>query len=99
MFQLEGLLDRIPALPDAIPPDTFYLVGFSTWENLDTSCPLRQKTERPPGHGISLGTDEPLTVTVSNCADFSIWPGTDNNGIMLLVLTWSYILNAALAEK
>ena len=79
------------------PRDAAFLQGYSTWENADIRCPLRTKTERP--HTVGLRTPGPLAVTVSVSVDFQTWPGSNSDGILLLVLAWSYMLNEAFAEK
>ena len=83
-FNLKGLLACVPALPDSIPSDQDWLKGYSTWENLDETCPLREKTEKqqslvPCAPGL-------LKISVSSSDNFQIWPGTENNGVSLLVL-------------
>lgn len=95
-FVLRGLLLRIPALPDSIPHDRRCLQGHSTWTNTNTSCSLREKTEKP--HSISLRNPRPFTVTAS-AISFQVWGDTPSNGIFLLILGWAYILNATVAEK
>ena len=96
-FNLEGLLARVPALPYSIPADQDWLTGYSTWENLHKTCSLREKTEKH--HSLVLCAPMILRVSVSASDDFQTWPGTDNNGVSLLVLAQSYVLNASFAEK
>jgi len=101
VFNLEGLLQRIPALPDSIPPELGSIQGYSTWENADVSCPLRMKKELNPSvpHGFGLRAPAPYTVSTSTSTNFYAWDGTDNNGIALLILGWAYILSSTLAES
>ena len=58
---------------------------------------MREKTEKqqslvPRAPGL-------LKISVSSSDNFQTWPGTENNGVSLLVLAWSYVLNASFAEK
>lgn len=40
----------------------------------------------------------PYTVFLSSSESFQRWRGTENNGIVLLILGWAYVLNATIAE-
>lgn len=97
VFELERLLQRIPALPSAIPPDDpGPLEGYSTWENSTSSCSLRIKNEYL--RTVALRAMKPYTVFLSSSESFQRWSGTENNGVVLLILGWAYVLNATIAE-
>jgi len=48
---------------------------------------------------MSLRSKHPVRCILSTSSSFSVWNGTPNNGIPILVLAWAYILNASLAER
>lgn len=96
-FKLEGLLSRVPSLPDDIPSESTWMEGYSTWTNSDLSCPLASKTEKT--RRFNLRIQHPVMCTISPSHNFRVWEGKANNGIALLILGWAYILSASLAER
>ncbi|KAL5316340.1 hypothetical protein ACEPPN_015385 [Leptodophora sp. 'Broadleaf-Isolate-01'] len=96
-FKLEGLLSRVPSLPDDIPNSSTWIEGYSTWKNSDALCPLVDKTEKT--RRFNLRSQHPTICRLSTSDNFQVWEGKPNNGIALLVLGWAYILSASLAER
>ncbi|KAB5528997.1 hypothetical protein GE09DRAFT_1177813 [Coniochaeta sp. 2T2.1] len=95
-FDLETILSRTPSLPRHIPSDATTIEGYSSWTNSDPLCGLekRGKVRR-----FVLRKTHAINCRLSLAPDFSAWEDTPNNGITLLVLAWSYILTADLAER
>ncbi len=48
---------------------------------------------------ISLRSWHPVNCVVSSTENFSQWEGTSSDGIAMLALAWTYVLNASLAER
>ncbi|KAH7325919.1 hypothetical protein B0I35DRAFT_457283 [Stachybotrys elegans] len=94
---LKSLLVRIPALPASLPPSAASTKGFSTWINLDMDCPLREMTQ--PEQTLHLVVGRVMKLRLSPIPSFRRWHGALNNGLAPLILAWSYILNASLAER
>ncbi|KAK5989828.1 hypothetical protein PT974_08089 [Cladobotryum mycophilum] len=99
-FKLEGVLSRIPSLPESLPRAR-YIEGYSTWDNLEdssaTSCKLRTKTEKT--RPIYLRVEYHIICTISSSPNFQTWEETENNGLLLLVLGWAYVFAVNLAER
>ncbi|KAB5513531.1 hypothetical protein GE09DRAFT_1208979 [Coniochaeta sp. 2T2.1] len=96
LFKDETILSRTPSLPRHIPSDATTIEGYSSWTNSEPLCGLekRGKVRR-----FVLRKTHAINCRVSLAPDFSAWEDTPNNGITLLVLAWSYILTADLAER
>ena len=95
-FDLETILSRTPSLPRHIPSDATTIEGYSSWTNSDPLCGL-EKTGKI--RRFVLRKTHVINCRISLAPDFSAWEDTPNNVITLLVLAWSYILTADLAER
>lgn len=96
-LDLRTCLHHVPQLPKTIPRGSKWIDGHSTWSNSDASCSLA--TRKGTSRRLGLTKLHPTICSVSTSPSFKTWGTKANNGIALLVLAWTYISSAELAER